>query len=154
LGHYFNGSRTLQDKLGLAGSCYELTASIPAVLEYFGPNVSESWAVVEKHEAELQGALLEYLNAKPDVTICGEKDPDTKKRVSTISFTVKGENSQEIVEKVDALSKGDMGIRWGKFYSNRLIENVLGLGKDGVVRVSMVHYNTCKLLFKTEKGLC
>jgi len=93
----------------------------------------------------MQRALLEYLNAKPDITICGEKDPDTKKRVSTISFVVKDKNSQEIVEKVDALSKGDMGIRWGKFYSNRLVENVLGLGKDGVVRVSMVHYNTCKL---------
>jgi hypothetical protein len=25
-----------------------------------------------------------------------------------------------------------------------LLEEVLGLGKDGVVRVSMVHYNTCK----------
>jgi selenocysteine lyase/cysteine desulfurase len=55
---------------------------------------------------------------------------------------VKGRNSQEIVEIVDEKTKGEVGIRWGKFYSNRLVEEVLGLGKDGVVRVSMVHYNT------------
>lgn len=45
----------------------------------------------------------------------------------------------EAVEKVSPF-----GFRWGAFYSNRLVENVLGLGKEGVVRVSMVHYNTAE----------
>jgi selenocysteine lyase/cysteine desulfurase len=147
LGHYFNPSSSLEDKLGLAGSCYELTSSVPAVVDYFGSNPAESWAAIEKHEQELQGTLLAYLNARSDVTICGEKKPDSKKRVSTISFVVKGKKSQNIVEAVDNISEGEMGIRWGGFYSNRLIEEVLGLGKDGVVRVSMVHYNTRKLIF-------
>ncbi|KAE9372075.1 PLP-dependent transferase [Stipitochalara longipes BDJ] len=142
LGHHFNPSSTLEDKLALAGSCYELTAAIPSVVSYFGPDPSTSWAAIEKHEEELQGALLAYLNARPNVTICGEKEADTKKRVSTISFVVEGKKSRDIVENVDELSKGEMGIRWGAFYSNRLLEEVLGLGKDGVVRVSMVHYNT------------
>jgi selenocysteine lyase/cysteine desulfurase len=142
LSHFFNPQKTLQDKLGLAGSCYELTASIPAVLEYFGPNPAESWASIEKHEQELQGTLLEYLNSRSDVTICGEKDPDSKKRVATVSFIVKGKKSQDVVEAVDKLSNGDMGIRWGGFYSVRLLEEVLGLGTDGVIRASMVHYNT------------
>ncbi|CAG8978819.1 hypothetical protein HYALB_00012219 [Hymenoscyphus albidus] len=142
LGHFFNPSASLQDKLGLAGSSYELVASIPSVLSYFGPNPTESWAAIEKHEFELQSALLNYLNARSDVTICGEKDADTKKRVATVSFLVKGRKSEEVVEKVDELSKGNMGIRWGGFYSVRLLEDFLGLEKDGVVRVSMVHYNT------------
>jgi selenocysteine lyase/cysteine desulfurase len=35
-----------------------------------------------------------------------------------------------------------IGIRYGDFYARRLIE-ALGLGeRNGVVRVSMVHYNT------------
>ncbi len=147
LGHYFNPSSSLENKLGLAGSCYELTASLPSVVDYFGPTPVESWAAIEKHEAELQGNLLAYLNSRPDVTICGEKEADSKKRVSTISFVVKDKKSQDIVEAVDNISNGEMGIRWGGFYSNRLIEEVLGLGKDGVVRVSMVHYNTCGLSF-------
>jgi len=144
LGHEFNPSSTLEDKLGLAGSCYELTAAIPPVLSYFGPDPSASWAAIENHEAELQGALLAYLNIRKDITIYGEKDADTKKRVSTISFVVEGRKSQDVVEKVDELSSGEMGIRWGGFYSVRLLDEVFGLGKDGVVRVSMVHYNTCK----------
>ncbi|TVY15968.1 Nonribosomal peptide synthetase fmpE [Lachnellula arida] len=145
LGHFFNASRTLDNKLGLAGANYELTSSIPSVLSYFGSIPSEKWAAIEKHEGQLQGTLLGYLNARPDVTICGEKDADTKKRVSTISFVVKEKKSKDVVEKVDELSKGEMGIRWGGFYSNRLVNEVLGLGNDGVVRVSMVHYNTGKL---------
>lgn len=144
LGHYFNPSSTLEDKIGLGGSCYELTSSIPAVLSYFGSNPSKSWAAIEKHEEELQSTLLAYLNARSDVTIYGESDANPKKRVSTVSFVVKGKKSRDIVEAVDTLSDGEMGIRWGAFYSNRLLE-FLGLGKDGVVRVSMVHYNTCKL---------
>ena len=142
LGHYFNHHETLQDKLGLAGSCYELTSSIPSIVSYFGPNPTETWAAIEKHEYELQRTLLEYLNARSDVTICGERDADPKRRVSTISFVVNGWKSQNVVEAVDKASKGEIGIRWGAFYSNRLVEEVLGLGSDGVVRVSMVHYNT------------
>ncbi|KAI6711666.1 hypothetical protein JHW43_005811 [Diplocarpon mali] len=142
LGHHFNPSTTLQDKLGLAGSCYELTASIPAVLDYFNPSPAESWAAIEKHEEHLQGTLLEYLNARSDVIVIGEEDKDTKKRVSTVSLTVRGRKSQGVVEAVDKASNGEMGIRWGTFYSVRLAKEILGLEYDGVVRVSMVHYNT------------
>lgn len=145
LGHHFHPSSTLETKLGLAGSNYELTSSIPSVVDYLGSNPAKAWAAIEKQEEELQGTLLAYLNARPDVTIYGEKEADSKKRVSTISFVVKSRNSQEVVEAVDRVSNGDMGIRWGAFYSNRLVEDVLELGKDGVIRVSMVHYNTCKL---------
>jgi selenocysteine lyase/cysteine desulfurase len=88
------------------------------------------------------------LNGRADITVFGEKEGDTKKRVSTISFVVKGRKSQDFVEKIDEVSRGEMGIRWGAFYSVRLIGEVLGLDrKDGVVRVSMVHYNTCKFCF-------
>ena len=61
---------------------------------------------------------------------------------------MKGRKSQDVVEEIDEVSRGEMGIRWGGFYSVRLIGEVLGLDKkDGVVRVSMVHYNTCKFAF-------
>ena len=144
LGHYFNPSTTLQHKLGLAGSCYELVASIPSVVAY--PEPAETWAAIEKQEAELQSTLLAYLNARPEVTICGEKDADTKKRVSTISFLVKGWKSKYFVETVDEVSKVRRGLGGGEFYSVRLCEEIFGLGNYGVVRVSMVHYNTGKFV--------
>jgi selenocysteine lyase/cysteine desulfurase len=141
LGHFFNPSNTLEEKLALAGSNYELTSSIPAVLSYFSSD--SKWELIEAHEHELQSALLAYLTSHPEVVIFGHIDPDTKKRVSTISFGVKGWKSREFVEEIDKVTEGRMGIRWGSFYSNRLIEESLGLDpKDGVIRVSMVHYNT------------
>lgn len=150
LGHFFNPSATLDNKLGLAGASYELLASIPSVVSYFGPNPADSWAAIGKHEGELQSELLSYLTGRSDVTIYGERDADIKKRVSTISFTVKGWKSQDVVEGVDKLSNGGMGIRWGAFYSNRLVQEVLGLESDGVVRVSMVHYNTCEFAISSS----
>lgn len=141
LGHFFNPTETLEHKLGLAGSNYELTSSIPAVLSYLSS--PSAWQSVEAREHELQSKLLTYLAANPNIVIYGEPDPDTKKRVSTISFSVKGKSSKDLVEEVDRLTDGKMGIRWGSFYCNRLIAEVLGLDpKDGVIRASLVHYNT------------
>ena len=57
----------------------------------------------------------------------------------TIAFKVDGRDAADIVRRVDA---ADIGIRFGDFHSRRLIER-LGLAEgNGVVRVSMVHYNT------------
>ena len=61
-----------------------------------------------------------------------------------ISFTVKGRNSKDVVEAIE--SKSNFGCRWGSFYSDRLTKDVLGLDPvDGVVRVSLLHYNTGEL---------
>ncbi|KAI4602720.1 hypothetical protein KJ359_007938 [Pestalotiopsis sp. 9143b] len=142
LGHFFKKGETLEEKLGLAGGSYELLQSVPAVLDYLGPGTGESpaWDAVRAREAELQGTLLEYLNGRRDVTVLGETSADPAVRVPTVSFVVEGWNSQELVEKVEKDS--NFAFRWGSFYSNRLAHELLGLGSDGVVRISMVHYNT------------
>lgn len=72
--------------------------------------------------------------------VYSERSADSKLRVPVISFSVKGKGSKEVVENVDACS--DFGIRWGHFYSKRMVDDLLDLKTDGVIRVSMVHYNT------------
>jgi selenocysteine lyase/cysteine desulfurase len=72
--------------------------------------------------------------------VIGSTSADSAVRVPTISFVVEGRNSREIVEQADKIS--NFGFRWGHFYSKRLCDEVLGLAPEGVVRVSMVHYNT------------
>ena len=57
-----------------------------------------------------------------------------------ISFSVRGKSSKEMVERAEKVSK--LGFRWGHFYSKRLVDEILGLGEEGVVRASLVHYNT------------
>jgi selenocysteine lyase/cysteine desulfurase len=143
LGHYFNPSSTLEGKLSLAASNYELTAAIPHVCAYFGTSpaaAAATWAAIKAHEQALQEILLAYLRSRKDVTIFGELSSDPDLRVPTVSFVIEGQGSRSVVERVERVS--EFGFRWGAFYSNRLVENVLGLGKEGVVRVSMVHYNT------------
>ncbi|KAL8964865.1 MAG: hypothetical protein Q9183_004171 [Haloplaca sp. 2 TL-2023] len=143
LGHYFHNPDTLNMKLGLAAASYELVSSIPSILSYFGPSSASrraTWTAIAAHEEHLQSILLKYLNGRDDVTVYGLEDGNKELRVPVVSFSVKGKESKDIVEKVDAMS--DMGIRWGHFYSKRLVDDVLGQEGEGVVRVSMVHYNT------------
>lgn len=112
----------------------------------------------EPHEEKIQTILLDYLKGRDDVTIYGEPGGERAKRVPTISFNVKGWDPKDVVEKAEETQKrnGDKveyGFRWGHFYAKRLCDDILGCGENGVVRVSMVHYNTeeevrglCKLL--------
>jgi len=86
------------------------------------------------------------------VTIYGDSSADKEVRVPVVSFTVEGWSSRAVVEGVEARSR--FACRWGHFYSKRLVDDVLGLGgkKEGVVRVSMVHYNTGECLaFRRER---
>ncbi len=141
LGHYFHTGKDLSTKLNLAASSYELVAALPNIVSYFSPNPQETWSAIEAHEEKLSSILLSYLRDKPSVTVYGEKSADKKLRVPVISFSIEGKSSREVVEAIE--SRSNFGCRWGHFYSKRMVDDLLGLeGQDGVVRVSMVHYNT------------
>lgn len=136
MAHFFNPTKTLEDKLGFAASNYENVQSIPRIVSY----LEGSSEAITEHEGKLQKILLDFLNSRSDVTVLGSTSVDSAKRVPTISFTVDGVSSKKIVN--DAENMSSYGFRWGHFYSKRLCDEVLGLGPEGVARVSMVHYNT------------
>lgn len=105
--------------------------------------------LIQKHEHELCDKLLKYLVTKPQVRIIGQSTA-SETRVPTISFVVKNTDSESIVQKMDLYH---IGIRFGDFYARRLITD-LGLEpQNGVVRVSMVHYNTMEEVDKLIDGL-
>jgi selenocysteine lyase/cysteine desulfurase len=137
MAHYFNPTKTLEDKIGFAGSNYECVQSIPQITEY----LSGAFPTITEHEGKLQTILLDFLNSRPDITVLGSTSTDSKVRVPTISFTVKGMSSKQIVAEAEKIS--NYGFRWGHFYSKRLCDEILELDPEGyVTRVSMVHYNT------------
>lgn len=136
LGHYFNPTTTLENKLGLAAASYELTQSIPAIVNYLKPIAN----AIPAHEGKLQKILLDFLNSRPGITVYGEKSSDPQVRVSTIAFSVDGWGTRELVETVEKQS--DFGFRWGSFYSKRLSDEILQRPEEGVVRASFVHYNS------------
>ncbi|TDZ61899.1 Cysteine desulfurase-like protein ustD [Colletotrichum trifolii] len=135
LGHFFNYADTLEGKLGLAGGSYELVSAVPKVLDYLGtPADSDRWSGKIEQERLLQTTLLEYLVGRGDVTVYGEADAATERRVPTISFRVKGWGAKELVAAVE--KDTDFGFRWGHFYSYRLLKDILGLDPaDGIVRI-------------------
>jgi selenocysteine lyase/cysteine desulfurase len=151
LGHFFKAGKTLEEKIGFAGGSYELLQTIPSILTYLGPGTgSDNWNGIRAHEEELQKTLLGYLNEREDITVIGETSSDPAVRVPTVSFVVKGWSSQELVEKVERDS--NYAFRWGNFYSSRLVHELLGLESDGVVRISMVHYNTGRSIRIAQRG--
>lgn len=145
LGHFFKPTASLEDKLGLAGASYELTATLPRILDYLGGSDPASFFEPSgEHEQKLQQKLLDFLLSRSEIEVIGERTGDRKVRVPTISFVVKATSSRAFVEKADQVRVGgfQFGIRWGHFYAKRLCDNILKVDQDGVVRISMVHYNT------------
>ena len=154
LGHFFKDGHSLEDKLGLAGASYELVQAVPLVTKYLK---EQGWEKMTAHEELIQEALLKYLRSKPDTyRILGVPEKDSAKRVPVVSFQVKGRSSKEVVETVE--KESDFGFRWGHFYSKRLCNDVLALNDEGVVRVSMCHYNTVdeveRLVAALDKVCC
>jgi len=97
------------------------------------------YSLIAGHEEGLSRKVLDYLNARNDIKIIGPVEYNADIRVPTIAFVQKNRDSREITLKTD---EDKVAIRWGHFYAYRLI-NDLGLHKqNGVVRISMVHYNS------------
>lgn len=140
-------------KLQPGSISYELAAGIPAIVDYLrelgertapaaespGEPLASAFDAIAAHEERLAAILLAFLATKPGVRILGDPSPDRERRIATISFAVEGRNASEIPA---ALDPHKVGIRYGDFHSRRLIQD-LGLAeRQGVVRVSMAHYNT------------
>ena len=140
LGHYFKSRETMEEMLGLAAGNYECVQAVPTVIEYLD---RVGWDNISKQEEAIQEVLLKYLRSKPDIIkIYGEPSSDRRLRIPVISWRVKGQSSLGIIDAIEARS--NFGCRSGHFYSKRLIENVLSIrdGDDGIIRCSLLHYNT------------
>ena len=83
--------------------------------------------------------LIEYINSRNDLNLIGKKIIKDKNRAPTISFTSKNYSSKLLSSN---LVKRGIATRNDNFYAWRCLK-ALGIDTDdGVVRTSMVHYNT------------
>ncbi|KAJ3105642.1 hypothetical protein HDU97_007849 [Phlyctochytrium planicorne] len=166
LAHFFIHSDEKPYMFQPGGQNYELSAAVPYILGYIseigspegtvqyneGENevarvknlldsisresIEEGYNKISAHENVLATNFLEYLASRKDIyKVIGRPAPGPG-RVPTISFLAKGIKSENLVLEVD---KQDIGIR----FAHRLIVGTLKLDeRDGIVRVSLVHYNT------------
>lgn len=167
--HFFIDKAAIPYKFQPGGTSYELSCSLTAIPQYFqtlaqhhfaaavaktpAEQIGQAFDVIQQHEEVLSDRLLTFLRSKPNVRIIGCPDADAAQRVPTISFVIDGVNSDTIPPQIDPHK---IGIRYGHFYALRLIEDLGLLPQNGVVRVSMVHYNTieeCDRLIALFDGL-
>lgn len=160
--HYFYGKAVVPGKLEPGNTNYELawgSAGIVDYLEEIGgapgrAGVVAAFDQIAAHEEKLSARVLDWLNARNDIRIVGPRTADRAIRVPTIAFKVDGRRADDVVRAVEA---DHIGIRFGDFHSRRLIERLNLQDDGGVVRVSMVHYNTLeeadRLLAALDKAL-
>ena len=140
INHEFIG-RELPYKLQPGNVNFELAHGLGGLYAYLDAlgGKQAAFAAFAEHEERLAERLLAWLRERPGVTIHGERTGDRERRVATISFTVAGRSPEAVVRAVDPHG---IGIRHGDFYAKGLVQ-ALGLAeRGGVIRVSMVHYNT------------
>jgi len=101
--------------------------------------LKSAFDLISEQEEQLCRLLVDYLNRLDGVMIIGETTADASIRVPTVSFVTKKGRHSDIVRKIDAFN---IGIRYGDFYARRLADQLQLDREQGVIRVSMVHYNT------------
>ncbi len=107
------------------------------------PVIEAAYTLFAELETALQRPLIDYLRQRSDVRIIGPDTSDST-RVCTVSFVHKTRRSRGIVE---AAGRRGFGLRHGHCYAYRLCERLAELGvihdaEDGVIRASLLHYNT------------
>ncbi len=162
LNHFFVSESSVPLKFEPGNVNYELTASLPGILEYLRElgrshakdfsspaSLDQIHEAIATHEDDLSRPLLRFLSAHPRVTLFGRDEPGPG-RVPTISFTVEGVASSALPLRLD---QQRIAIRYGHFYAYRCIDSLGLLERDGVVRISMVHYNTSEEVARLIEAL-
>jgi cysteine desulfurase family protein (TIGR01976 family) len=142
------------DKLEAGTYVYENVAGMDAAVAYLedlgrtgsGGGASSrvdavraAMSAIAAYERTLSGALLDEVANVDGLTVHGITTRDRlHERVPTLCFSVAGQSASAIAEGVSARG---VGIRSGHMYSPRLMARI-GAPAGGVVRASLVHYNT------------
>lgn len=150
--HYFYGKDKVPGKLEPGNPNYELAYSTCGIVDYLaalGEQAGETGTVRQKIEAAfaaitaqenlLAERLLSYLRSRNDCRIVGQTTNHDETRVPTIAFRFDGREAGDLCKAMDG---ENIAMRFGDFHSRRLAEYLGLTDHGGMLRVSMVHYNT------------
>ncbi len=104
--------------------------------------------LISSHEEELANPLLEYISTRKDIKLLGKNKIVNKNRAPTISILPLHKSAKELS---DFLVNNKIATRNDNFYAWRCLENFGINTEDGVVRISMVHYNNSEEVDKLIK---
>jgi len=137
---------TYLEALGTSLSCDEESAT-PASRR---DSLVRAMTSIREYEATLSREMLEVLQAAGAI-VYGVDDPNRLAgRVPTLCFNLPNIEPAHVTE---TMSKRGIGIRDGHMYAPRLMKR-LGIGLDtGVIRASLLHYNTIQEVHEFGKVL-
>ncbi|MGV3613744.1 MAG: cysteine desulfurase-like protein [Fimbriimonas sp.] len=144
--HFFIPRDSIPAKFELGGVDHEGCAGLLALRPYLRflagreaddrATVTEAFEAMETLERPLTDLLVDGLRKRADVKLLL---PETADNVATVSFLHRTRSSAEVARHL--IARG-IGLRNGHMYAYRLCE-ALGIDPaDGVVRISLLHYNT------------
>ena len=138
------------------GPNHEELASLIGIYEYFDnlhnhhfnneeevilKKIKKINKLIAEHEEDIANPILNYLSSRKDIRLIGKNKIINKNRAPTMSFTSTKRKSKEIS---DILVKNKIATRNDNFYAWRCLKH-LGIDtNDGVVRLSMTHYNNIR----------
>lgn len=151
--HFFNVGLRGKD-LNPAGPQHAQVAACAGVLDYldtlhehhFGssdtsrPDRLEALhRLILEHENQLAEPLLATLRQRNDIQLLGKHNTADNDRAPTIAFRPLKQSAADLTRR---MQEQNIGTEHGNFYAVRLVTD-LGIDPDdGVVRLSLVHYNT------------
>jgi len=163
-GHYFNDGKP-NYRLNPTGPLHGEIAALAGIAEYvdvlyahhFGddePNLHRRceavFGLIKKHEIDLTKMLLEAVAGMSGLRVVGKGTESMATRSSVVSIQSERIAPSELAER---LAERRVAVGAGDFYAVRLLE-ALGIDlKRGVLRVSMVHYNTADEVDRLVSGL-
>ena len=106
--------------------------------------------LISEYEEKIANPLLDYLSSRDDIRLIGKKKISNKNRAPTISFLSNKISSKSLSNH---LVKNGIATRNDNFYAWRCLEALNIDAEDGVIRTSMVHYNSVNDVDKLIKVL-
>ena len=166
--HYFLAGGPTKD-FNPAGPQHAQVAACAGVLDYFdtlhahhfGDNkvaspqkMADIRALILRHENLLTAPILDFLDHHPGVQLIGKSTTGDNDRVPTMAFKPLKQSSQNLASK---LQSAGIGTEYGNFYAHRLVSDLGFDPDDGVVRLSLLHYNRIddadKILQELDRAL-
>lgn len=161
--HYFYGKEKVPGKLEPGNPSYEVAYSTVGIVDYLEAlgrrhggtgnrrsAIAAAFAAITRQEDNLTERLLSWLNGRNDARIIGGTMNADSTRVPTIAFKFDGVDSGKVARAMD---DHGIAIRFGDFHSRRLVEDLGEQSDSGVLRVSMVHYNTVEEVDRLTEAL-
>ena len=162
--HYFNADKP-RSRLNPAGPQHAEIAALGGLATYFdnlydhhfsaseadfGRRAAAVWRLIREHESRLTERLLAGLERLPGLRLIGHGRQALERRVGVVSLVPERVPPSLLAARLGAR---DIAVRNGDFYAVRLVE-ALGIDpEEGVLRCSLVHYNTLDEVDRLLEGL-